>query len=163
MEIREPRKLPIKVAVAIIGCLLAGWVIYFFFQMTYLPQPGSVIDLRGRSIALLRLPIVPVEEIEVYEDGEAIRYGYPVSSSPMRVITLSADEQRQLMSLLDDWCLKFPTFRPLDPSEEAYDLGIRCGSWPVTEIKQARIPIDALPPPFAQLIAQLPPVMTPAS
>jgi hypothetical protein len=152
-----PRTLSVRAALVIVGCFLAGgWIYVFFLSTPYSPQPGSIIDLRGKSIALLRLPTAPVQEIQVYEDGGVIRSGYPVSSSPMRRIILSADEQRKIKSLLDDWCLQFPTFRSLDPNEQFYDLGIRCGSWPVTEIKQAKVPIEALPPLFAELIERLP-------
>jgi hypothetical protein len=106
------------------------------------------------------LPTVPIQEIELYEDGRAIRSGYPIASSPQREIALTADEQRAFAALQTVWCQQLPTFRTLIVGEPFYDLGIRCGGWPSTEVKQTRVPLEALPPIFDQLIKRLPPVAT---
>lgn len=150
-----------KIALAILGCFLAGWVVFIILhsQTPYLPQPGGVIDLRGKRIALLRLPTIPVQELGVDEDGRAVLLAYPMYSSSISRINLTAGEQRELAVLLADWCQQLPTFRSLRPDESFYDLGIRCGSWPSTKVKQTRVPIEALPLIFAQLLKRLPPLV----
>lgn len=123
--------------------------------------PGSPIYLRGRGIALLRLPstLVPPQKVEIYDDATATRGLNPSQPNKATLIQLTASEQHELTQLRTQWCQQVPTFRPLRVDEPFYDVGFRCDA--SYDVKQTKIPADMLPPIFAKLLARLPPIVDP--
>jgi hypothetical protein len=121
-------------------------------------QPGSPIYMRGGTIARVRLPttITPWQAINVEADGVVTRGYNPVQSDKHMRIRLTADEQTAFEHFRTQWCAQVPAFRPLAPDEPFYDVGVRCGA--ANSVKQAKVPVDMLPPILATLIAQLPPL-----
>jgi len=125
-----------------------------FFGAPFIPKPGDGIDIRSNGVAILRLPTHPVQELEVYDDGNAIRYAYPIDPNHYAQIKLSADEQRAFEQLHIRWCTaNLPSFA-LQPGEPFYDLAFRCDT--SFRIKQAKVPDKMLPTFFTQLLIKLP-------
>jgi hypothetical protein len=139
--------------------LLAGMFILFVIRVAHpptpaVPQPGSGIDIRANGIAILQMVTQsPYEGIEVFDDGSAIRFPYPVVSGNYTTIELTPEEQQAFAQFRSDWCQHLPTFHALQDREPFYDLGVRCGGYTV---KQAKVPVDELPPVFANLRRRLP-------
>jgi hypothetical protein len=120
----------------------------------WMPTPGGVIDLRANRIAILRMATkTPPEDITIYDDGEVTRFAYTEQPSYVTRLTLTAVEQQAFAQFRSQWCQQVPLFRAVEPTEPFYDLGIRCGGYTV---KQAKVPLDMVPPIFADLLRRLP-------
>jgi len=145
------RFIPILVLWTILGITFA---IRLFNNEPWMPTPGGVIDIRANGVAILRMATkTPPEEVEIYDDGYVLRFTRPIQSGYDVRSTLTPAEQAEFRQFRRQWCQQVPTFRPLTPTEEFYDLGIRCVGY---EVKQAKVPADALPAFFAKLLQRLP-------
>jgi hypothetical protein len=145
------RLLPIGILWAILGIT---FVIRVFNNEPWMPTPGGAIDIRANGVAILRLATkTPPEEVAVYDDGLVSRFTRPIQSNHEASINLTLAEQAEFTQFRNQWCQQMPTFRPLAPTEAFYDLGIRCAGY---EVKQAKVPVEALPAFFAKLLQRLP-------
>lgn len=119
----------------------------------WMPKPGGVIDIRANGVAILRMATkTPPEDVAIYDDGLVSRYSYPIQSGHSVRLTLTTAEQQEFEQFRLQWCRQMPTFRQLAPTEPFHDLGIRCGGYTV---KQAKVPLDMLPPFFSKLLQRL--------
>ncbi|MBK9941438.1 MAG: hypothetical protein IPP13_07435 [Kouleothrix sp.] len=147
------RWIPVIAILLCVGCVLAGVLTKAFFGAPFIPRLGGTIDIRGTGIAILRLPTDPIQEIEVFSDGEAIRYAYPITPNVYTRIVLGPAQKRELEEFRIQWCHELPSFRTLGPDEPFYDLAFRCTGY---NVKQAKVPVDMLPEIFADILKQLP-------
>jgi hypothetical protein len=137
-------------------CAAFAFAAAFFRALSgtpFVPKPGDSIDIRANRIAILRLPTEPIQEVAVYGDGEVTRYAYPIEPNRYAKFRLSADEQRDFEQLRMHWCTTdLPSFA-LRPNTAFYDLAFRCVGY---QVKQAKVPIEMLPPFFMHILQRLP-------
>jgi hypothetical protein len=142
-----------------IGFLLLGITAFNGGPPSPVEEPGSPMYVRGRVVARLRLPrtVVPWQIVQVNDDGSVTRGLNPVQPDKSTRILLTAAEQHELEVFRLRWCQQIPDFRLLEPNEPFYDLGFVCGS--PYELKQARVPVEMLPPIFIGILKRLPQIL----
>jgi hypothetical protein len=143
-----------------IGFILLGITARNGGPPAQLQSPGSPILMRGRGIIVVRLPstVLPWQIIEVYDDGSATRGLNPAQPANVSKIVLTPSDVTAFSDFRSQWCRQPPVFRPLVGDEAFYDIGVRCGA--SYEVKQAKVPTDAVPQIVQTLMTRLPEIST---
>jgi len=67
-------------------------------------------------------------------------------------VQLSQSERVQIADIRTQWCRTMPTFRPVQPNEMYYDLGVQCEY----DSRRIKIPLDQLPEALGTLLKRIP-------